>query len=57
MLALLAPLVQMERVDALAPQQGADFARTRAGIGLGQDAQFLLGAESKALGLGHNFRV
>jgi len=47
----------MRRVDTLTPQQGADFAMTRAGVGLRQDAQFLLGAESAALGLGHNFRV
>ena len=56
-LALQAPLVQMRRVEPLAPQQGADLATTSAGIGLGQDAQLVLGAESAALGLRYDFRV
>ena len=41
----------------LAPQQGADLATTFAGIGLGQDAQLVLGAESAPLGLRYDFRV
>ena len=56
-LALLAPVRQMRRVQALAAQQLADLTRPGARVGLGQDPRLVLRGERPALGLLDQLRV
>ena len=57
-LALPTPGDQVRGVKTFAAQKGADRAGLRGGgIGFGQDALFVLGRESAALGVGDNLRV
>jgi hypothetical protein len=47
----------MGRVQAFAPQQGADLSTLGTGVGLVQDPQFLGSAEGSPRRFWHNFRV
>jgi hypothetical protein len=54
---LVSPLVEMRRVEALPPQQGADLAALDAGIGLFQNAFLILLAEMPACGSMRHLRI
>jgi hypothetical protein len=47
----------MGRIDAFPTQQGANIARSHAGVGGGQDAQLLGLGEGSPLGDGNNLEV
>src|SRR4051794_14438387 len=55
--ALLAPVRQMRRVQALALQQLTDLTRPGARVGLSQDPRLVLRAERAALGLLDQLRI